>query len=593
MELRPWQKFFIDEALRAFEKGEKVVALEAPTGSGKTLIALTVIKKLLDEGRITKAYFLVRTTAQILAPFRDIEKFGIDVKASPLVGKERACPLSSIPINVCPSCPWRERPAPKPSSWTKLFDWIKESIKSMTCPYVSLKLLADESELVVMVYNYLTPHIAERLNIDVKDSLLVFDEAHHVLRLISEKSIAIEYALSVLMSTPQLLKALKKSSLAKYADDITFFRDAISRTINILKQIMNISYLKRPIRANAYTKELPSELIEYKELLEDLIKEALKSMDPVLDLLVKHLNVVDVLVTASERPSYIESGKLVARSLRPWLKEYLDEIAGTLLISATMPSKEILEKVLDSDVTRISLFDNKQALESYRKVFKPDNIISVFIDDYTSTYRMRTNRINIMKRKAIEEAVFKIISSEGGIGLLVYPSFSMLNLAKLDLSELSNKYGIKTVIEEKGGGILAIESVKREDRAILAAVAGDQITEGVEITDEKGRSRIKVVAIIGAPFPPPTPFYEDVASNIDPKRPKEILNMLYTEEMLIKVRQAAGRLKRHPDDKGIIIYADKRLLEFKNVLAPFGKIEIMSAESLLDRASTVASGIKV
>lgn len=580
--LRPWQEYFIKEATKAFEKGFKVVAVEAPTGSGKTLIALKVIDKILKEGLASKSYFLVRTSAQLLAPFRDIEKFNIDLKASPLVGKDKACPLGSMPINACPSCPWRDRLAPLPESWTRLFDWIRSSINSMTCPYVTLKALSETSELVVMVYSYLTPHVAERLGLDVNNTLLVFDEAHHILKLISEKSINIDFAISVLSSTPQLVKALKRSTLSEYANDIAFFGDAISRTIGILKQLSNVSYLKKPVRVNSYTKELPVELKELKGIVEELTKEAVKRMDPVLDRLVKYLNVLDVLVSASEKASYVENEKLVVRSLRPWLRDYLDKISGALLISATMPSKEILEKLLGTEVMRISLFDSDDALKEYTKVFKPEKVLNIFIDDYTSSYKLRTNKINMMKRSIIEKAVFEIVKRKGGLGLLVYPSFAMLNIAKITLIEHSEEMGIPVIIEERGGGVIAVEKAKREKVAVLAAVAGDQITEGVEITDEEGKSRIRVVAIIGAPYPPPTPFYEDMASSLDPKNASDILNKLYVEEMLIKVRQASGRLKRHPDDEGIIIFADKRLIEFADVLAPFGNAEIMSSETLLE-----------
>ena len=588
--LRPWQKFFIEKALEGFERGYKVVAIEAPTGSGKTLIALKVISNILKEGRASKSYFLVRTTAQLLAPFRDINKFGMNLKASPLVGKDKACPLGSMPINACPSCPWRDRLAPIPESWVHLFEWIRSSINAMTCPYITLKTLSETSKLIVMVYNYLAPSIIERLGLDISDSFIVFDEAHHILKLISEKSVYLDFAISVLSSTPQLVKALERSLLSEYANDISFFGDAITRTINVLKQLSNISYLRKPLRVSSYTKEFPIELKELKGIVEELTKEAVKRMDPILDRLVRYLNVLDVLASAPEKASYLENEKLVVRSLKPWLRDYLDEISGALLISATLPSKYILEKLLGTKVLRISLFDDEKSLKEYASVFKPNNVRYIFINDYTSSYKLRTNRINIMKRKIIEKAVFKYIGEKGGLGLLVYPSFAMLNLAKLSLQEYSNETAIPIVIEERGGGVIAVEKAKKEERAIIAAVAGDQITEGVEITDEKGRSRIKVVAIMGAPYPPPTPFYEDMASILEPRNTKDLLNKLYREEMLIKTRQASGRLKRHPEDEGIVIFADKRLIEFKDILAPFGNYEIMESETLLEHIMKLRAG---
>ncbi len=66
-EYRPWQSKVIERIVKSIKEGKRV-SLDAPTGSGKTLIALAVIRNLLSEDSpaFKQAFIAVRTINELI-----------------------------------------------------------------------------------------------------------------------------------------------------------------------------------------------------------------------------------------------------------------------------------------------------------------------------------------------------------------------------------------------------------------------------------------------------------------------------------------------------------------------------------------------
>jgi len=103
-----WQYEFLVEfdKLLTAEDAPAVVALSAPTGSGKTKAALEASKLVVDEGLASLAVAVGRTKTQHEAFIRDNEQFGIGYQAVRLPSKESAC----MQIRMAPPPPpdWDE-----------------------------------------------------------------------------------------------------------------------------------------------------------------------------------------------------------------------------------------------------------------------------------------------------------------------------------------------------------------------------------------------------------------------------------------------------------------------------------------------------
>jgi Rad3-related DNA helicase len=114
---------------------------------------------------------------------------------------------------------------------------------------------------------------------------------------------------------------------------------------------------------------------------------------------------------------------------------------------------------------------------------------------------------------------------------------------------------------------------KLPDGAIVFAVAGGKLSEGIEVLDGDGRSRIKAVFIVGVPIPEYKNPYLDKMIEVVAKRVGRGSNsfkwaVLY-EKAVIKVKQAIGRAIRGPMDSANIYLIDKRFT-YKNVMEKMG-----------------------
>jgi len=123
-----WQYEFLDEfgMLLTVEDAPAVVALSAPTGSGKTKAALEASKLAVDKGFASLAVAVGRTKTQHEAFIRDNERFGVGFVPVRFPSKESAC----IQIRMAP---------PPPPDWDEEEQWeylgmLARRAKCGNCP---------------------------------------------------------------------------------------------------------------------------------------------------------------------------------------------------------------------------------------------------------------------------------------------------------------------------------------------------------------------------------------------------------------------------------------------------------------------------
>ncbi len=587
--LRPWQKKFVEASINALTNDEpQVIAIDSPTGSGKTLTALTIAKRSLDLGLADKVFFLVRTVTQVIPPIRDAEAFLEGLNVAPLVGKERACPLGGGSVSLCKICSWRSNLPEPPKSWLDLFEWIDKSMRRGLCPYMTLKSEVKKADVVVMPSAYMNPSIFKTQGFDVKNALLIFDEAHNLFNFMREESVKIGYAISVFAKFPKLMNGLKKD-YPEEAEELAIYSQYLQKLRNALKVVSGYRVLGKGIRVPEVKEAVGKEIDDLLKLLDKIAVKLAVDSHPLFDLVEQFRGVLSLFSLASDSMTavYLDGDTLRVKELKPWITRYLEMGAkGAILMSGTMPSPEFLKKFLGKLDLYLSLFDDPLLREEYFKYYPPSNMKVFLVTDYTSMYKMRYEKDNVSKREMLEKAAFKMAKILDGTVLMVYPSYAMLNTVKSELKVLEKKEGVEVLISERGGGAGILWRARQLKRCVIAAVAGDQLTEGVELTED-GRSLIKAVFIMGAPFPMPSAFLEDVAKSIDRSSYEAILNQIYEEEMIMKVKQALGRMIRSPKDKGIAVLGDYRFERFLDRVAPYREIIKVSSEELLESAEAM------
>ena len=86
IELRPWQKEVIDKIPSRLAPSDNI-AINAPTGSGKTIMALWLAKKL----GVGLVFIAVRTRNEEIRPWEDVAKVGLPHYPFALIGKANLC----------------------------------------------------------------------------------------------------------------------------------------------------------------------------------------------------------------------------------------------------------------------------------------------------------------------------------------------------------------------------------------------------------------------------------------------------------------------------------------------------------------------
>jgi len=165
----------------------------------------------------------------------------------------------------------------------------------------------------------------------------------------------------------------------------------------------------------------------------------------------------------------------------------------------------------------------------------------ILIESVTTRYTERTDKM-IHK---IAKYLTRIWEKSDKVMLVVFPSYEMM-LKVIDLINIPKEHIIIESKNTKIGDV--IEQVKTNGgKVCICAVAGGKLTEGIEITDNEGRSLISDIVIVGIPYPKPTEYQNKLIDRIIGKTG---LNKWYilNVKAWVKVRQALGRGIRHPDD---------------------------------------------
>ena len=213
--LRPYQKSAIDFIIGALGKGQDAI-LQAPTGSGKTLMML-ISGIIYAKNNNKKVLYLTRTNSQqknIRKEILNIQKF-FGIKTVIMQGRTNMCPMymelekdrdftpESL-SRMCSSlkrkkiehidggCPYYNDEIKNPENVNFILenapspeDLFADFTKRGICPYESVKYAMKNAELVVMPYAYfISPDMASTVmynwRVSREDIVILVDEAHNL-----------------------------------------------------------------------------------------------------------------------------------------------------------------------------------------------------------------------------------------------------------------------------------------------------------------------------------------------------------------------------------------------------------------------------
>ncbi|MCG3109749.1 ATP-dependent DNA helicase [Metallosphaera sp. J1] len=521
MELRDWQLALKDKVVKGLREG-LLVALQSPTGSGKTLFSLVSALEVRP-----RVLFAVRTHNEFYPVYREATRLG--KRFGFVMGKARAClyadegaDTEDINCSLCDS----NVPVPVDSQeppFTLLRELKEKGIREKFCPYFSLLNSTGLAEVIALTYPYVfTPWMWEALGLDLEEFVLVVDEAHNLdnLNELAERK----------LSQQTLELALKEVKS----------REAISILERIRRELAEVVLQEeRYIRVENYPKLDKNELKllkdEYDERRNEMImKRAIRKL---------HLGTVIKFYSSDESPVFSYRGHLVMKPLlsSPFLSILNRDDLPVILMSGTMPPQDYLSKVLGIN-RRILYLDVEKELR--RKVTGTfDCMLAV---DVTSSYSLRSQEM--WKRYA--SYLLRIYHTAKANVLAIFPSYSIMEKVMSHVKVDKYVEGSRTDLEE-----VIRESGRR--KLVIAGVARGKLSEGIELTRD-GASVISDVALCGIPYPSFDDYLKLRSEAIYRLTGQSVREALMEIPALIAVKQAIGRAIRSREDHATVWLLDRR-----------------------------------
>ncbi len=570
--VRDAQREFISSAYRSLSRGGKLYA-QAPTGTGKTVSALYPALRALGSKRVDKVFYLTpkSTTANAAVECTELMcRQGALIKACVLTAKDKCCTEG----RVCKM----SRKLCKNSASNKIAEAVLElynsgiavvdekkivpvSKKYKVCPYELCLAYSELCDLIICDFNYLFDpfvYIKRYFALGGKYCFLV-DEAHNLperIRSAWSSEICIDEIAEA--SESEILGAFSNVRLnaKKYADELEKI------LYPILKEEIRESGDGTP-RGAVHSREVPEGIYDLfsriKSDVENELFENHKADDEEKELRISYLGdyyyklqrFSEILMRFDESYEmflFYDDGritlKLFCLDTGAIIKERLSKGHSALLFSATLTPLNYYKTTLGADRSDESI--------DVASPFDPSQLSVNIMDRISTRFSERDDTLS-----AVIRVISAAISSKRGNYMVFSPSFAYSEALE---KRFRAQYPKLRVISQKremtrNEKDAFLAEFKKEDRSYLIAFAvmGGIYAEGIDLAGEE----LIGAVIVGIGLPGLSYEREAIAAFYEEKF-EEGKQYAYIYPGMNRVFQAAGRVIRREDDKGIIVLIDDR-----------------------------------
>ena len=560
---RPGQVEMMEKVRDAAENGRRVF-LEAPTGIGKTMSALYPALKALESGCEDKAFFLTAKAVAAAAPLAALsllEEKGLRLKTCVIYAKDKICPLEKRRCTAS-ACPYAKGHFDRINeallaalSERELFDrdyLLALSARFGVCPFELSLDLSDFADLIIGDYNYaFDPRVALKRHFKAKNGyILLVDEAHNLV----ERGRSM---FSAELHRSDFLRARKAFSAAA---EPTLHR-ALTRVMKLLDELA--ASQQEPLRLYGRGED-PGD--EFYFTLDRFTAAASAYMEEHKD---SSAGVPDELVTLffetlfflriwdNPRGPYEFYTEITERDFTvrffcidpsTLLQEVYGRVRSVVFFSATLSPAEYYVNLLDGPLPGSR--GPQPDFTSLPSPFPPENA-RVLVAPLPVTYSWR-DRSDRMVCRLIEETY----RARPGHYLVFFPSFAYMlktyetfRLLYPDIPLMHQESMMKD--EEREDFLRAFEA---SDKPFLAfVVLGGLFAEGIDLAGE----RLIGAIVVTVGLPQICPERGLIQMHMEETH-SEGFAYAYVYPGWGRVLQAAGRVIRTEEDRGVILLIDRR-----------------------------------
>lgn len=434
------------------------------------------------------------------------------------------------------------------------------------CPYETMLLAAQHAEVVLLNYHHLfhdqvREQIYHSFGWEAQDVILLIDEAHNCGEVMQQVQ-SVEIDEGVLEQAGHELASLKRQvsntdAAAVIIPRISEFMAGVSCSHEPEDWFDPVIFDRMVVRGSL-TGTLSEIVQDLMRLSEKIRERNIRSGEYRVTAIERLTEFLFRLSQSASDPSFLtvyrkqdEGIRLEVRNIDPAGK--LRELAGMhhacLLVSGTLSPVGSYRKYFFEDlaVTPCSL----------PNAFPLENRIVLCAEDVTTAYKTRQDKGNSDRIQGYIEA----FSSLPGNLAVYFPSYQILdNYTQRCKKTLAKR---QVFIEPKDAPEAArmlskfLSLPDEGDSGILLGVAGGKWSEGLDYRGEM----LSAAMVVGLPLAPYTRVRKMVIDYFRRKYGEEGEFISYTLPAVNRAQQALGRVLRSPEDRGMLVFAEKRFLE--------------------------------
>lgn len=543
---------------------KKTLFVQAPTGVGKTMSAIFPSVRAIGEGKgETLFYLTAKTITGTVAweAFHTLRENGLKFKVTAITAKEKLCFLDS-PECTPEKCPYAKGHFDRVNDavyelWTTEEVYSREVIRAhaekwQVCPFEMCLDLSVWVDGVICDYNYAfdpNVHLKRFFGENISgDYIFLIDEAHNLVERGREMYSA-EISRQTLFTLrkkirkhfPKLARALDKASR-----QMLELEEDLKASQNPYQVLSNPGVL--PVTFLTISGEL-EEILEEKNLEEELRKEILEFYFVVRDFLnVSELVDENYMVYTECFGENDFRLRLFCVNPAANLSEYLKKGRSAVFFSATLFPMLYYRELLTTETDAYGIY--------VQSPFSAKNRRILIGSDVSSRYTRR----NHTEYRKIAEYISRCVWQRQGNYMVFFPSYRLMEDVYQVYEEEFSVDWVRCIrqnsdMTEREREEFLEEFQSREGTLVGFCVLGGIFSEGVDLT---GESLIGAI-IVGTGLPQIGSEREILKEYYDRKK-QSGFDYAYRYPGMNKVLQAAGRVIRTKEDRGVILLLDDRFL---------------------------------
>ena len=539
---------------------KKKLFIQAPTGVGKTISTVFPAVKAVGEELGEKIFYLTaKTITRTVAEqaFETLREQNLKFKVITLTAKEKICFCEETSCNP-DDCPYAK------GHFDRVNDAVYELLmqedvmsrevleaqarKHKVCPFEMALDVSTWVDGVICDYNYVFDPDARLRRFFAEGGaggyLFLIDEAHNLVER-GRQMYSAELCKEDFLAVKKLVKG-EAPRFAKRLEACNKILLAMKKECENYKVLDNISH---------FGIQLMNVLSETDRYLEECVDKEVR--ENVLDFYFQvrsFLNIYDGLdenyVVYTE---YQENGRFVLKlfCVNPAenLQKCLDKGNSAVFFSATLLPIQYYKRLLSTEKDNYAVYIDSS--------FDTKKRLLMNGVDVSTRYTMRSREM--YQRYATY--IFRVVKAKMGNYLIFFPSYQFMEDVYQEFTQLlaSDEEEMELVIqqkhmdEEERENFLRAFEMGREKSLIGFGVLGGIFSEGIDLTNEK----LIGTLIIGTGLPQVCNEREILKNYFDQKGLYGF-DYAYRYPGMNKVLQAAGRVIRTEDDRGVILLLDER-----------------------------------